>query len=100
VLYVIGQIYTFITHASVDFFALQSNVTSDTMDYIAISPVYRSAIQRRFPADLKRDRLAVSNHVLYVIGEHNSNEFFMSIKIFRWFTTFVHLALFDYPCFI
>jgi len=38
VLYVIGQIYRSTTHASADFFALQSSVTSDATDYIAISP--------------------------------------------------------------
>jgi len=32
VLYVIGQIYTSTTHASADFFALQSSVTSDATD--------------------------------------------------------------------
>ena len=64
-LYVIGQIYTCSTHAS-HFFALQSSVTSDATDHVAISPAYRSTIQRRFPAVLKRDGLTVSNHVLYV----------------------------------
>jgi len=68
VLYVIGQIYTSTTHASVDFFAIQSSVRSDATVYIAISPAYRSAIQCCFAAVWKRDRLAVSNHVLYVIG--------------------------------
>jgi len=61
-----GQIYTSTTHPSADFFALQSSVTPDATDYIGTSPACRSAIQRRFPAVLKRDGLAVSNHVLYV----------------------------------
>jgi len=43
-------------------------VTSDATDYIAISPAYRSAIQRLFLVVFKRDELAVYNHVLYVIG--------------------------------
>jgi len=49
--------------------AIQSSVRSDTTEYIAISPAYRSAIQCRFPAVLKRDGLTVFNHVLYVIVE-------------------------------
>jgi len=43
-------------------------VTSGATDYIAISPAYRSTIQRWFPVDMKRDGLAVSYHVLYVIA--------------------------------
>jgi len=46
------------------FFALQSSVTSDATDYIVISPVYRSAVQGRFPVVLERDGLAISNHML------------------------------------
>jgi len=66
-LYVIGQICTSTTHAFADFFALQASVRSDATDYIVISPAHRSAIQRRFPAVLKRNGLAISNQVLYVI---------------------------------
>jgi len=47
------------------------NPPSDHLCYIVISPAYRSAIQRRFPAVLKRDGLAVSNHVLYAIDRTN-----------------------------
>ena len=68
VVYVIGQIYTSTTHASADFFALQSNVTSVTPNHITISPAYRSAVQRRFPPVWKCNGLAVSKHVLYVIA--------------------------------
>jgi len=41
---------------------------------MAISPAYRSAIHGSFPAVSKRDGLAVSNHVLYVIGLTNVPE--------------------------
>jgi len=68
VLYVIGQVYTSTTHASGDFFAIQSSVRSDAADYIVISPTCRSSIQCRFPPVLKRGGLAVSNHVSYVIA--------------------------------
>jgi len=44
-------------------FKVHQSVKSDVMDYMPISPAYRSAVQRRLPDVLGRDGLAYASHV-------------------------------------
>jgi len=44
-------------------FKVHQSVKSNAMDYMPVSPAYRSAVQRRLPEVLERDGLADTNHV-------------------------------------